>query len=530
MQVDTVEGGSPRVAARSAGREPVFHSVLFDRSPPSAEADEEPACFADLNLDQVVEAATSGREEYDLAPFFWMPLSTVTGVEYRQTVFRDLDATPLLDVVRSFAGGMQSVREYLAQADKLRHPYQQKRWFLDAAGLYGEVVRRFTEELAHANVQSGGLRDLCDHLARYVDSEEFQSLMADVAEVRQAIDRVHYCVYMRGNRVHVSRFNEEPDYSVEVERSFAKFKQGGVKDYRTTFRDWPDMNHVEGQILDLVAQLFSRTFARLDAFCDRHRNFLDQTIARFDREVQFYVGYLEYLEDFKAEGLAFCYPEVSKRSKRVSASDTFDLALATRLVGDGKDVVTNDLDLHRRERIVVVTGPNQGGKTTLARTVGQLHYLAALGCPVPGTSAHLFLCDQVFTHFEREEELVNLRSKLEDDLVRVHAIFEQATANSVLIFNEIFTSTTLDDALFLGRRILDRVVALDALCVYVTFADELSTIGETIVSMVSTVEPDDPAMRTYKVVRRRADGLAYAAALADKHRLTYEQLRRRISP
>ena len=177
----------------------------------------------------------------------------------------------------------------------------------------------------------------------------------------------------------------------------------------------------------------------------------------------------------------------------------------------------------------MISGPNQGGKTTFARTIGQLHHLARIGVPVPGERLRLPLVDRVFTHFERLEQVEDLASKLEDDLRRIHAILEEATSASILIMNESFSSTTVGDQLFIGQRVLRQIVGLGLLCVVVTFLTELVELDPAIVSMVSTIDPDDAARRTFEIVRRPADGLAYALAIAEKHRLTYPALTTRLA-
>jgi DNA mismatch repair protein MutS len=507
-----------------------FHSILFRRTEDriKSEPAEAPAFFVDLNLDQVVDAVVAGKQEYNLKPFYYISLHDIEGIIYRQEVTRELENKVLFENITSFSEKMHAMRVNLTQAEKLHYQYEKERVFLDAVAIYGDAVNCLAHDLSRIELKSRGFLAFHTYLATYAESNPFKALLAETTGLLKDLSSIKYCLRIKDDTVQVRQYQSESDYSAEVEEIFQKFQQGAVKDYRTEFPDWVGMNHVEARVLDLVAKLNPEIFSRLDAYCAQNADYLDETLAVFDREIQFYISYLEFAAKLGQAGLKFCYPQISGESKEIFDSEGFDLALANKLVNENSPIVCNDFYLKGQERIFVISGPNQGGKTTFARTFGQLHYLASLGCPVPGREARLFLFDRIFTHFEKEETINNLRGKLQDDLLRVHDILDQATPNSIIIMNEIFTSTTLKDAVFLGKKVMEQIIQMDLLCVFVSFIDELAALSERTVSMVSTVVPENPALRTYKIVRRPADGLAYALSIAEKYRLTYDYLKERV--
>lgn len=497
----------------------------------AARTAEQPNFFVDLNLDQVVAAITADWTEHELKPFFHYPLRTIEAIRYRHEVFRDLEDPALFECVEAFAHQMREVRVHVALANKLYYQFHKEGWFLRAVEIYCEAVKQFASALTKSLVRSQGLVAFRAYFTSYVASTHFMSLLKEAKQLAADLSRVKYSILIRDSAFSVRSYEQEVDYSAEIEETFKKFQQGAAKDYKVKYRYAPeDMNHIEAKILEFVARQNPDLFSRLVEYCARYTNFVDETIAIFDHEIHFYIAYLQHIARFKQAGLRFCYPNVSAGSKSIHASDAFDLALAQKLATGKAPVICNDFLLKGQERIIVVTGPNQGGKTTFARMFGQLHYLASLGCPVPGREAQLYLFDQLFTHFEREEKVENLRGKLEDDLVRVHAILRQATRRSIVVMNEVFTSTTVQDELFLSRKVMERLNKLDLLCVWVTFLDELASFSEKTVSMVSTIVPENPALRTFKIVRRHADGRAYAMAIAEKYRLTHGHIRERIGP
>jgi DNA mismatch repair protein MutS len=511
---------------------PAFASILFSGDVPLEQVDaaEEPDCFGDLNLDQLVEVICAKHERAHLRPYFWTMLSTAEEVAYRQDTIRAVEQHRQVraSLVR-FVAEAARVRQHLSLMGAVHYALQRQRCLLDAARIYRDAVKALASDLKHLELPALAMKELVDYVDRYAASAVFKRLDADVQRTQDAMDSVEYLLTIYGSHIRVGRDNHLPDLGAAVADLFARFRDRGSPSDPVTYRGTAGFGHIDALVLEKVADLFPDEFRLLVTFAEQHVHFSDLTVLRFAREAEFVLTVLEFKDRLAARGLPMCYPSLHEANVMFT-EDCYDAALAARMLSaeKSKKLVLNSMQLDGTEQIIVVTGPNQGGKTTLARTFGQLHYLAALGLPVPGTRARLMLADRVFAQFERQEDPAQGRGKLQDDLIRMRQILSEATARSVVVLNEVFSSTSTDDALALARRMVDQLLERGCLGLIVTFLDELASHDERIVSMVADIDPDDPTVRTFHLTRRPADGRAYAEAIAHKYRLTTGDIKERM--
>jgi len=152
-----------------------------------------------------------------------------------------------------------------------------------------------------------------------------------------------------------------------------------VKDYTVKLPPAAGMNPVEAQILECVVRLYPELFFRLDAYCRDNAGFADETVMRFDREVQFYLALRGYIASLRKAGLVFCYPQVTRGRAPLRVREGFGLALARKCIAEQAPVVCSDFTLAEGERVLVVTGPNQEGKSTFLRSIGLAQLMMQCG-------------------------------------------------------------------------------------------------------------------------------------------------------
>jgi DNA mismatch repair protein MutS len=486
-----------------------------------------PGYFPDLQLDQLVDAVVAGREEHDLKPAFSARLTDPSAIERRQAVFADLADERLRTALRTFCDGLASSGRQIEAAGRVRHPRQAQRWRLNAVTAYVDAVDAVTAALEGGAASSAGLREWRQWLRGYRADPAFAAMATGARALTAELADLRYTLSISGDSIVASPFADQEDLGAGTLAAFERFVTGEIAPHRLHLHAGAEMNDLHAAILDLVVRLFPEVFDRVARFVEQHATIRHPVIDVVEGELQFAAAWLDFIAPARRAGLPFCIPELGAAG-RLEVAATFDVLLAHSLVADGRRPVTNDVRLGEGESVLVVTGPNSGGKTTFARTLGQLYHLAALGLPVPGRFVALHPPDAIRTHFDRGDRAGDLQSRLEEEITRMARMLPSITERSVVVLNEMFSSTTFVDARTMSADVLRAVLDAGAVAVCVTFIDELTTLDPRVVSLVAGIDEHDPAKRTFEVARGRADGEAHALALATRYGLTPDRLRARI--
>jgi DNA mismatch repair ATPase MutS len=206
-------------------------------------------------------------------------------------------------------------------------------------------------------------------------------------------------------------------------------------------------------------------------------------------------------------------------------------------------VVRNKVMFGPQGCVIILTGPNLGGKTTYIQAIGLTHILAQAGLYVPGTKARISPVDNIYTHFPTEEHFEEGTGRLGDEVKRFHEMFAQATRHSLILLNESLSSTSPVESLYLAEDIVRILRLMGARTIFATHLHELAARVDTlnsetsgdnrIISMVASLFPEEDIAntssdlahkRSYKVVPSPPMRSSYAKEIARQYGVSFEQL------
>lgn len=217
-------------------------------------------------------------------------------------------------------------------------------------------------------------------------------------------------------------------------------------------------------------------------------------------ELAFYIGCLNLRRQLVEMRGPECFPiPAPTGARKLSFSGLYDVSLA---LSAKHKVVSNDLNADGKH-ITVITGANTGGKSTFMRSVGLARLMMQAGMFVPAESFSANVCNGLFTHYKREEDVMMESGKLDEELGRMSDIIDHVAPNSVLLFNESFAATNEREGSEIARQIVRALLEKGVEIFFVTHMYEFARcffdekLGNAI---FLRAERKDDGTRTFKLV------------------------------
>ena len=531
----------------------------------------------DLEMEAIIAAACDPEEQRE-----WMRQNLLTlcndpaVIHYRQEIIEDLLRNPgLVEAFKQLLSQISGLRYFTYRPDSAKtslyevtHRAGELEILVESINLLEQAFDGVSGEL-----RSSGLRDLKKMITQYRQDPSFQELAQELPDLMAEL-RTCASITIGVNLDEHLRPEEATLVSVNKERfttsSLLKRLVGradsdwnGIAPLHglPNIREGPDLIGVPmsgrpakraepmmvplfrdlSEILEKITQPIAKA---LKKYVNLNSNFLFNLYP----DLVFFSGAATLIHTLQACGLPMCKPEIAPQEECLcQIEDCFNVNLALCLGGAepspkvSEAIVLNDVSIDTQGRIIILTGPNRGGKTTYMQAIGLAQILAQAGLLIPGKRARLSPVDNIFTHYPLEEQLQLGLGRFGEESQRIRDIFSQVTRDSLILLNESLFSTNPGESLYLAQDIVRILRLIGARAIFVTHLHELAasvddlnadTHGDScIASMVASPikasdsgTPVDESGYSYRIVFGPALGRSYAVRIARQHGISYQQL------
>lgn len=446
------------------------------------------ALVADLELKRVLSNMARGDEIISAAcgAALFCPLQSTEEIHYRQEILRDVFQNP--DAIRQ-------LYETTVETEKKRRSswhWLSSTYLSTTFSSAIELMKIYTEMLMELRLvadsklfgfQSEGFRNLLTMLQRELDDDYFAEVNAHLNDLKDRdgmlvsatlgnyLQGIHYVLRRKTRKGFWWRWRFAPSFTI------APRDDAGAA----------DLGNRRDRAINEAANALAQAAEHMEGFFAMLRN-----------ELAFYVGCLNLADSLQELGMPICFPSLfSSSSKDRSWQGLYDVSLA---LTKNAAVAGNDLDTADKQ-LYIITGANQGGKSTFLRSMGQAQLMAQSGMFVGADSFSAPIRCGVFSHFKKEEDTAMKSGKLDEELARMSKMADHLKGGALMLFNESFSATNEREGSEICRQITKALIENDVELFSVThlYAYAAAFLGEKQ-SQFLRAQRLDGGERTFKVV------------------------------
>lgn len=399
----------------------------------------------DLELKRILANMSLGDEIISTAcsAALFYPLYSIEEIRYRQENLRDALQNP--DAVRKL---YEITLETFERKKKSWH-WLSSMYLSSIFSNAVELLKIYTEMLMKLRVvadkslsgfKSEGFINLLTMLQHELDDDYFEEVQAHLDELKDNDGMlisatlgnwnqgVHYVLRRKNRKAFWRRWHFAPSFTI------APRDDAGAA----------DLGMRRDRAINEAANALAQAAEHIESF-----------FTMLQGELAFYVGCLNLSDSLRALSMPLCIPDLLPREQEDrSWSALYDIGLA---LTKNEAVVGNELSAENK-RLYVITGANQGGKTTFLRSMGQAQLMAQCGMFVGAESFSAPIRNGIFTHFKKEEDTTMKSGKLDEELSRMSTLADHLQSGSLMLFNESFAATNEREGSEICRQITQALI------------------------------------------------------------------------
>lgn len=412
-------------------------------------------------------------------------------------------------------------------------------------------------EKVRGNIGSEAFKNLFDDFEERYSSADFENMKKDISELKDAFSKkirsvtvaINFNAEMRPIAAGIVGWSDKPagEKPNVFDRLF--YKNAAHPDTYVTGKmrtNQPNedgyVNEADRALFESMEKITSAYLFRLESALKAYERLSFEHISMLEDRLEIYDGLVKIIEAANARGLKMSRPEFSDAPRTAEIMGLFDpcfffKAAAADPESKGDDlVVRNDISMNGEGRFYILTGANNGGKTTFVRGAGLCFLLAQTGFYVPAEKCTLSVCDFIFTHFPKEEETGINASRFTTEIKDLKTISDLITENSLLLMNESIQSTTPKECEEIAAELVKIFCIIGVRGIFATHITELASKCEDIaadpdcrsvpVSIVADVD-ESSGRRLYKIRKGEPLKQSYAADIFRSFGISADEIRKK---
>lgn len=450
----------------------------------------------DLELDTLLTTMASGDEFlYSIAQRAVLSsLHDAADIEYRQHVLKDAIRNP--DTIRQI---YELADEAITRERKVFGglsrgiPDALLRRSIEVMQIFIEVLVRLRDIAAQSggDFTSAGLTRLCSMIHEELDDDYLASIDDHLKQLKFDHGILLSAELGRGNKAAGYVLRRPDDTKLPWWKRLVNRDHTGLI-FRIADRDEAGadaLSELRGRGVSLAASALAQSTDHILSF-----------FKMLKADLAFYIGALNLHDALVHAGGDTCFPDAAEDPEQsLTFTGLYDPSL--RLT-TGQDVIGNDLRADGKA-LIVITGANQGGKSTFLRSVGISQLMFQCGLFAPATSYRSNICDRVYSHFKREEDSEMVSGKLDEEMDRMSQIVSKVSPTSLVLFNESFSATNEREGSEIARQIIRALNESRVKIVFVTHMYDLANslfMGRSPTAKFLRAERREDGYRTFHII------------------------------